>query len=180
MRQQWDSAWKQKHTESECTIYKTEETDKGANKGRDRKCARERGLPVERLTLQKLKTIYSLNSRIQFKVSDKMRSHISGVYMNEYELLLNAKSCMLSSFSSVFGFEIAHFYILFDLFTTFSICVFFVRCHLVLSEQKKRDEEWMIKMKTTKIALLVSTRWWWWWSECQCLFLLYIVSWCFV
>lgn len=52
---------------------------------------KKRTLTVEHLTLQKLKTIYSLNSRIQFKVLDKMRQHIFCVHEWIWKHYWNAK-----------------------------------------------------------------------------------------
>lgn len=80
---------------------------------------KKRALTVEHLTLQKLKTIYSLNSRIQFKVLDKMRLHISCDHEWIWMLQRNTKSwlgvsvclclCVLSSFQALFALELPIF-----------------------------------------------------------------------
>lgn len=113
MRQQRNSAEKQKqqkHPERTNTKWKRV----GRARARWRRMEKKGALTVEHLTLQKLTTIYSLNNRIQFKVSDKMRFHIAG--KNEWiwawaecQILCVIFVFWARPFVSFFAFKIAHF-----------------------------------------------------------------------
>lgn len=105
-------------------------------------CATEGALTVERLTLQKLrKTIYSLNRRIQFKLSDKMWFNNCTMYVHEYELVDGMPNLILSSLQTLLNCPFFYFIrFVYDSFFVLNLCCF-------------RFCKRVIKMDATKITV---------------------------